>query len=513
MTVEPRKHPSQSSFLPRIGRRLICFAFTLAACSDDDITGPPQPVAASLDLADAPATLLVADTIRLTVTATDSTGAPITPSVTWSSDDGTVATVNQSGLVSGNAEGTTMIRVTAGLVSDSVSLTVTQGMRFVSLVTGMNHTCGLSSTGEVSCWGANWGWQLGVETTSHTCPAGPEAIDCSPRPVAVASPIPLVTLTAGGSHTCGLDGSGRAWCWGDNAWEVLGHRWDVTSRSAEPVAVSGGQVFQTLNAGGDFNCGLTQTGAAYCWGSHGLGELGTGDLELFTSPEPVAVIGGRQYAQLSSGWAHTCAWTGGGIAYCWGETLTGSLGIGSVTPPEEWPAEPTPTAVVGGLTFSEVEAGSGWSCGLTTAGAAYCWGTSIGGQLGNGSTESKLSPSPVSGGLTWRSLSAGWGHICGVTTAGVIACWGNNAGGQLGVAPTQQCPGTDGQPPFGCSTTPVPLPTTPRNFKTVVPGGDFTCALDDLGYAFCWGFNNNAQLGNGRVGGSSHIPSPVVRPQ
>lgn len=501
---------------PSRGRLLLWMtwcALILAACSNDDITAPPQPAAASLDLADAPAALLVTDTVRLTVIATDSTGAEITPSVTWTSDDAAVATVNQSGLVSGRAEGTTMIRVTAGLVSDSVSLTITEGMRFVSLVTGMVHTCGMTSAGAVYCWGNNWGWQLGVETTSHTCGKEPRAIDCSPRPVAVTTPVQLTTLMAGMFHTCGLDGSRRAWCWGDNGWEQLGLRWDLTSRSAEPVAVSGGRVFETLDAGGDFNCGLTQGGAAYCWGSHGFGELGTGDLELFTSPEPVAVVGGKQFAQLSSGWAHTCGWTGSGIAYCWGETLTGSLGTGSVTPPEEWPAEPTPTPVTGGLTFSQIAAGSGWSCGLTAAGAAYCWGSSPGGQLGNGSTERKLSPHPVAGGLTWTSLKAGWGHICGVTTAGRVACWGANAGGQLGVANTEQCPGEDGQPPFACSTTPVLLPDTPRKFKTVVPGGDYTCALDDLGYAFCWGFNNSAQLGNGRVGGSSHIPSPVLRPE
>ena len=512
MTLESRKYLAESN------RRRVLFWWTcalssLAACSDDNMTEPPQPVVESLELADAPATLLVTDTVRLTVTATDSTGATITPSVTWSSDDGTVATVNQSGLVSGRAEGTTMIRVMAGLVSDSVSITVTQGMRFVSLATGMGHTCGLTSTGAVYCWGNNWGQQLGVETASHNCPVFEVEVNCSPRPVAVASPVQLVMLTAGGFHTCGLDGSGRAWCWGDNGWEQLGHRWDVKQRSAEPMAVSGNMTFQQLEAGGDFNCGLTEAGAAYCWGSHGWGELGTGDLELFTSPEPVAVVGGNQFTHVSSGYIHSCGLTRSGIAYCWGYNGDGALGSGSVSPPEQFGSEPTPTAVVGGLTFSQVEAGEGWSCGLTTAGAAFCWGISVGGQLGNGSTERKLSPSAVSGGLTWRSLKAGWGHICGVTTAGGNACWGANAGGQLGVAPTEQCPGVNGQPAFGCSTTPVPLPDTPRKFKTVIPGGDYTCALDDQGYAFCWGFNHSGQLGNGQVGGSSHIPSPVVRPE
>jgi len=234
---------------------------------------------------------------------------------------------------------------------------------------------------------------------------------------------------------------------------------------------------------------------------------------LFTSPLPVAVVGGHQFAMLSGGSLHACAVRLDGVAYCWGYNGGGALGIGRLSTEETWWSEPTPTAVVGGLAFSQVAAGSGWSCALTTAGAAYCWGEGPGGQLGNGLTGQYMVPQAVAGGFTWRSLSAGWGHVCGFTTAGETACWGNNSGGQLGLAHAEECPGVDGQPAFECSTRPVLLPAKPRKFKSVTPGGDFTCALDDLGYAFCWGYNTLGQLGHGLVGGSSHVPSPVVRPE
>ena len=74
-----------------------------------------------------------------------------------------------------------------------------------------------------------------------------------------------------------------------------------------------------------------------------------------------------------------------------------------------------PTLVSGGLTFSSVSSSDGiregipvyHTCGVTTAGTAYCWGSGSEGQLGNGSTADKLVPTLVSGGLTFASVSAG----------------------------------------------------------------------------------------------------------
>jgi alpha-tubulin suppressor-like RCC1 family protein len=70
--------------------------------------------------------------------------------------------------------------------------------------------------------------------------------------------------------------------------------------------------------------------------------------------------------------------------------------------------------------------------GLTTSGAAYCWGQNADGELGNGSTINSLTPVAVSGGLTFATVTAGGNQTCGVTTSGAAYCWGHNANGQLG---------------------------------------------------------------------------------
>jgi len=63
---------------------------------------------------------------------------------------------------------------------------------------------------------------------------------------------------------------------------------------------------------------------------------------------------------------------------------------------------------------------------------AYCWGTNSTGELGDGTTHTRLTPFPVAGGLQFRELSADTNHTCGVTTGDMAYCWGLNDFGQLG---------------------------------------------------------------------------------
>ena len=103
--------------------------------------------------------------------------------------------------------------------------------------------------------------------------------------VPAADSIPLVSITAGHYVTCGLNVEGRAFCWGANQFGQLG-----TSRSVDvcngtemsdtpcalhPIAVVTELAFLTIDAGARHDCGIATDSLAYCWGSSGLGPLGT----------------------------------------------------------------------------------------------------------------------------------------------------------------------------------------------------------------------------------------------
>ena len=80
-----------------------------------------------------------------------------------------------------------------------------------------------------------------------------------------------------------------------------------------------------------------------------------------------------------------------------------------------------------------VAAGSGNTCALTSAGAAWCWGGNSSGQVGDGSWGWRSVPGPVSGlGSGVATIDTGGDHTCAVTTGGAVWCWGLNISGLPG---------------------------------------------------------------------------------
>jgi alpha-tubulin suppressor-like RCC1 family protein len=143
----------------------------------------------------------------------------------------------------------------------------------------------------------------------------------------------------------------------------------------------------------------------------------------------VTVLGDiTNWSQLSAGFYHSLGVTSTGIAYAWGRGADGRLGVGTQ---DTWTS---PVSVIGGITnWSQVSAGHTRSLGLTSTGILYAWGANSTGQLGDGTTTSRLSPVTVVGGITnWSQLSAGGLHSLGLTSTGITYGWGNNFQGRIG---------------------------------------------------------------------------------
>ncbi len=303
-------------------------------------------------------------------------------------------------------------------------------------------------------------------------------------PVAVAGGLRFRQVSAGARHTCGVTLGNVAYCWGPNFTGQLGD--GTTTNRLTPVAVAGGLRFHEVSASGngDHTCGVATGNVAYCWGANFNAQLGDGTANNFRLT-PVSVAGGLRFRQVSAGGIHTCGVATNNRAYCWGTNLFGQFGNGAINNGPQVVVTPTPVAVAGGLRFHQVDAGTIHTCGVSTDNRAYCWGDNEFGLLGDGTTTTRLTPVAVSGGLRFRQVSAGENfHTCGVTTANLAYCWGANFFGMLGDGTTTR------------RLTPVAVAGGLR-FRQVTTGLHHSCGVVTGNWAYCWGANDEGQLGDG----------------
>jgi alpha-tubulin suppressor-like RCC1 family protein len=349
--------------------------------------------------------------------------------------------------------------------------------QFSHVVTGQQHSCGLSS-GSVYCWGdGEWG-QLGTGSR-----------DRSAVPVAVPGLVNVTRLSTDGHRICALTQAGDAYCWGEIVFDPVNyHPLFVLT----PARVAGGP-FVELAVGRFHTCALTAQGAAFCWGDNWHGQLGQGQT-VPNSVTPLPVPGGITFRSLSAGGYHTCGVSLDGPTWCWGFNFDGELGDGT------FDAGTGPRKVVGGHLFIALSAGARHTCGLTASGAAYCWGNNDRGSLGVGHDNVGGYPAPqeVSSGIRFATISAGQTYSCGVSTSGIGYCWGSNWWGRFA---------TD----VRIDAFPSPLRLdVPTPLVQIATGSYHACGLTPSGTAYCWGEIHHGQLGRGYFG--YRLSAAVVRP-
>jgi alpha-tubulin suppressor-like RCC1 family protein len=502
------------------------FAFTLTACGADSPAGPgtttPPPTASvsTIDLTPATSEVSLGKTTKLSATPRDASGNALSGrSISWTSSNANIASVDGTGMVTGVAAGSATITAASEGKSASASITVKPDAPVVSVAsvsvaaapdtveawdpTAMKATtrdaAGNTLDNRVVRWSSSntsiatidsvTGVLTGVDRGTVTITATSEGKTGTTTRVVV---IKYRSISAGTMHVCDIASGGFAYCWGLNGAEgrIGSDQLSSTAMSSVPVRVPGNLKFAQLATFGRHTCGLTPEGKAYCWGYNGWGALGANS-NAGQSSTPVAVATSQTFRSITAGSDHACAITFDNVGYCWGNNDWRQLGTGTSA------TASSPVQISGGLSFASLSAGAGFTCGVATLnGIAYCWGANSIGQTGDGKTINYgnvfvSALQQVVGGQAFKSVSLGNQYACGVTMAGQGYCWGSN-NSKLGAGPTND------------SSAPVAV-SGGLTFRSISTGYGHACGVTTADAVYCWGGNGNGQLGV-TVQNGSNVP-------
>lgn len=153
------------------------------------------------------------------------------------------------------------------------------GSGVMAITAGGSQTCAVTNAGGAKCWGNNVSGALGDGTTvNRRAPVDVTGLTSG-----------VVALSAGDNHTCAVTSSGGVKCWGSSLSGQLGDGAFNVDRLA-PVDVTGlSSGVTAVSAGGQHTCARTSAGGVKCWGFNGLGGLGDGTTN--SRAVPLDVVG------------------------------------------------------------------------------------------------------------------------------------------------------------------------------------------------------------------------------
>ena len=298
-------------------------------------------------------------------------------------------------------------------------------------------------------------------------------------------------IGGGYHHSCAVLQSGAVYCWGDNGSGQLGNQSTTGSTGAVKVnGLSSGARY--VAAGGDHSCAILSDSSVWCWGGNASGQVGTGALSERELDAKAGRDVDRHRGRLPAAATPARSTRTNGVR-CWGSNFYGELGTATIPTMEPFESATPVTADLGGGSVAGLAGGVGaHACTLLSTGAVRCWGSNFAGELGDGTAATSApygrTPQSVSGiSGTVSRLFSGYYMGCALTTSNALWCWGDNAYGNIGT---------------GSATNQIFRPTQAsvlgaRRTNDFGVGKYHVCVLADNGSVWCWGGNFDGQLGNG----------------
>ena len=350
--------------------------------------------------------------------------------------------------------------------SNNQSQAVEAGPTFTTVSSGEHFTCGLTSVGDVYCWGDKSYSQLGTS-----------AVDYNSTPNKVYQITNAVEIAAGRDFACARISDGSVACWGRGDLGQTGDGYLSTENRIFATRVHGVTTATGISAGESHACVLKKDRNVYCWGQNQLLQLGNNLSRIETMP--VKVEGISAITQISSGLNHTCALTETQFVYCWGDNKFGQLGIGTPLILKE-----KPSIVLGLAKVVFLQLGYNSSCASIENVGFNCWGWGNDGELAqadkfNRSLPEKISlASLVDSSTALVAISIGKYKACGLLNSAkknALLCWG---------------------------TTVTTDPVSGSTGLSVSLGSDHGCVVQTTGTVACWGWNHKGQLGRATTSNS-----------
>jgi alpha-tubulin suppressor-like RCC1 family protein len=317
-----------------------------------------------------------------------------------------------------------------GLAGDSAGPgLVTGAHRFRLIAAGDRATCGVTVDNGVYCWGS--GRILGF---SNSAP--------SPTLVDGSFPASITSIGVGYAHGCVRASGGGATCFGSNALGELGNGTVLPATGALGATAVSGHSFSQLSVGAFHTCGV-EAGDVVCWGTNFNFSFGPGLASGGAFPTPTVLSIAFDVTNVEAGSAVTCVKDLASQTLCWGANVAGQLGRGPLTASagEGTPALISNTSNFASIALSRLNSTVSHACGIAASGTVSCWGAAEASQLGRNGTEMctvgaaiSCGPSPavIGSALSYKQLAPGRDHTCGLTTDGEIYCWGSDVRRQLG---------------------------------------------------------------------------------
>jgi alpha-tubulin suppressor-like RCC1 family protein len=294
---------------------------------------------------------------------------------------------------------------------------------------GTSFSVALLTNGTVQTWGSAFYGTLGDGTIANTA-------RFTPLPVPGLSGITQISV--GAFDVLAVGPGGSVWAWGLNNGGQLGD--GTTTTRPTPFQVPGLSGIVQVAAGVVHSLALRSDGTVLAWGSNVFGQLGDGTSTSRLTPVPVPGLTG--VTQIAAGTIYSMAVRSDATLWTWGSNATGELGLGDTA------VRRAPVKVPGLTGVSHIAGGNGFSLAVADPGrAVWAWGFNDnglhegGGQLGDGTSVTRLSPVRSSGlsGITQVAANIDQqGRSAAVGADGSLWVWGSNGSGHLASAPPRR---------------------------------------------------------------------------